>query len=488
MAILTTSKVNHTGMQHIFQLLYSPLALTIRLRVTKTADNASKSLDKLIGSQITNKSRKGVGFVSYNVVPPPHTGLFSPPNLDLSYSGLEEFQQPEFEGYGPKTSKSVSEDISNEVRESPDAPLVEELVSDDKLEKKTVFPTVAKIEFVRPKQQEKPVRKPVKPKAVNTARPNSAVVNVVRANQVNAVKASACWGHPQKEDQGYVDSGCSRHMTWNMSYLSDFKDFNGEIELTTTIDGTVKTGTETSVRRHLQLADADGISSLPTTKIFEQLSLMGVKGDAILLLALLQSRAQLGFKRLSKQSNDSPLLRKVESLETDLKNGQAKYGVLITRLSQKGENVGEKIARSCQARNKEVDELSYEELQQMMIIVPEQGMNVEALQTKYVIIDWEIYTEGTRKYWKIIKVGNHIEKFNSTEPTDDKEREIWVELYDSCGVHHVYTEEGIDIYILVEKEYPLSRGTLTLILATKLLVDQDNKMSIELLRKIFMQA
>ncbi|GJU48345.1 ribonuclease H-like domain-containing protein [Tanacetum coccineum] len=36
-------------------------------------DNASKSLDKLIGSQITDKSRKGVGFVSYNVVPPPPT-------------------------------------------------------------------------------------------------------------------------------------------------------------------------------------------------------------------------------------------------------------------------------------------------------------------------------------------------------------------------------------------------------------------------------
>ncbi|GJS00219.1 ribonuclease H-like domain-containing protein [Tanacetum coccineum] len=151
-------------------------------------DNASKSLDKLIGSQITDKSRKGVGFVSYNVVPPPPTGLFSPPKFDLSNSGLEEFQQPEFEGYGPKTSKSVSEDISNEVRESPDAPLVEELVSDDKLEKKTVFPTVAKIEFVRPKQQEKLVRKSVKydemyrQKVVNTLGPNSAVVNAMREN------------------------------------------------------------------------------------------------------------------------------------------------------------------------------------------------------------------------------------------------------------------------------------------------------------------
>ncbi|GJY69888.1 putative ribonuclease H-like domain-containing protein [Tanacetum coccineum] len=92
-------------------------------------DNASKSLDKLIGSQIPDKSKKGVGGV------------------------------PTFESYGPK---SVSEDISNEVRESPDAPLVEELVSDDKLEKKTIFPIVTKIEFVRPKQQENPVRKPVK--------------------------------------------------------------------------------------------------------------------------------------------------------------------------------------------------------------------------------------------------------------------------------------------------------------------------------------
>ncbi|GKB14931.1 putative ribonuclease H-like domain-containing protein, partial [Tanacetum coccineum] len=33
--------------------------------------------------------------------------------------------------------------------------------------------------------------------------------------------------HPQKEDQGYVDNGCSRHMTGNMSYLSYIKEFDG---------------------------------------------------------------------------------------------------------------------------------------------------------------------------------------------------------------------------------------------------------------------
>nr|GEW95084.1 hypothetical protein [Tanacetum cinerariifolium] len=70
--------------------------------------------------------------------------------------------EPEFGGYGPKTIKSVSEDIPNKVKESPDALLVKELVLNDKLEKKTVFPTVTKIEFIKPKQQEKLVRKPVK--------------------------------------------------------------------------------------------------------------------------------------------------------------------------------------------------------------------------------------------------------------------------------------------------------------------------------------
>ncbi|GJU82740.1 hypothetical protein Tco_1285105 [Tanacetum coccineum] len=118
--------------------------------------NASKSLNKLIWSQISDNSRKGVGFVSYNAVPPLPTGLFAPPTIDLSNSGLEEFQQPEFEGYGPKASKSVCKNTSNEVKKTPDAPLRKKLVSEK--EKQTIFLT--KIEFV--KQQEKPARKPVK--------------------------------------------------------------------------------------------------------------------------------------------------------------------------------------------------------------------------------------------------------------------------------------------------------------------------------------
>ncbi|GKB21303.1 hypothetical protein Tco_0855226 [Tanacetum coccineum] len=49
---------------------------------------------------------------------------------------------------------------------------------------------------------------------------------------------------------------------------------NREQEITATVDGKEFTITEASVRRHLQLADVDGISVLPTTEIFDQLSLM----------------------------------------------------------------------------------------------------------------------------------------------------------------------------------------------------------------------
>ncbi|GKB25393.1 hypothetical protein Tco_0864794, partial [Tanacetum coccineum] len=50
-------------------------------------------------------------------------GLICTPNYYLSNSGLEEFQQPEFDGYRPKVSKSVSKDTSDEVKKTPDAPI-----------------------------------------------------------------------------------------------------------------------------------------------------------------------------------------------------------------------------------------------------------------------------------------------------------------------------------------------------------------------------
>ncbi|GJT31819.1 hypothetical protein Tco_0922238 [Tanacetum coccineum] len=169
---------------------------------------------------------------------------------------------------------------------------------------------------------------------------------------------------------------------------------------------------------------------------------------------------------------DSELVKGSETIESEvdravpeLAAGSSKRDAEeeLDQESSKRQKTGESSELAEEPRVKEADELSQEELQQMMIIVPEQGMNVEALQTKDDLV----------MLWSLVK-----EKFNSTEPTYDKEREIWVELkrlfepdtndelwklqkhihdvtwrlYDSCGVHHVSIEKGIDIYMLVEKE------------------------------------
>ncbi|GKC84189.1 hypothetical protein Tco_1139906 [Tanacetum coccineum] len=66
-----------------------------------------------------------------------------------------------------------------------------------------------------------------------------------------------------------------------------------------------------------------------------------------------------------------------------------------------------------QQSTEEEKELSKKELPKLLIIVPVEEVYVEALQVKYPIIECEVYFEDTRKYWKIIRVGNHIEAYQT---------------------------------------------------------------------------
>ncbi|GKB39224.1 hypothetical protein Tco_0884166 [Tanacetum coccineum] len=161
---------------------------------------------------------------------------------------------------------------------------------------------------------------------------------------------------------------------------------------------------------------------------------------------------------------------------------------------------------SVQEQPKEEEtKLSQEDLQQMMMVVPVEEVYVEAIQTFDDMLK-KFDRDGRDKLWSLVK-----ERFSSTDPTDDKERTLWVELkrlfepdtddimwklqryihdpltwrlYDTCGVHHVSTDKEHDIFMLVEKDYPLTRGLLTLMLCNKLQVDRYSEMADELLRKI----
>nr|GEW46738.1 hypothetical protein [Tanacetum cinerariifolium] len=74
----------------------------------------------------------------------------------------------------------------------------------------------------------------------------------------------------------------------------------GEVQITATIDGKVKLVSEASIRRHLKLEDSDGISTLPNTKIFEQLALMGNIATAIICLATNMTFSKMIFEGMVK--------------------------------------------------------------------------------------------------------------------------------------------------------------------------------------------
>ncbi|GJR26635.1 hypothetical protein Tco_1102867 [Tanacetum coccineum] len=142
----------------------------------------------------------------------------------------------------------------------------------------------------------------------------------------------------------------------------------------------------------------------------------------------------------------------------------------------------------------EQKELSEEELKKMMEIVPVEEIKAEASQVKYPIIDWEIHTKGSRRYWKIIRErALWVELKRLFKP--DKDDVLWklqrymydpltLRLYGTCGVHHVSSTRGHDIYMLIEKDYPLSTTVMNLMLSRRLQVEEDSEMAKDLIMKI----
>nr|GEU61179.1 hypothetical protein [Tanacetum cinerariifolium] len=83
----------------------------------KKFKNVSQSLDKFIRSQIIDKSKRGLGYVSYNAVPPPNTKRFSPLRINLSHTGLPEFVEPGVKSYGFKPIEVVTQTSSVKISE-----------------------------------------------------------------------------------------------------------------------------------------------------------------------------------------------------------------------------------------------------------------------------------------------------------------------------------------------------------------------------------
>nr|GEW30938.1 hypothetical protein [Tanacetum cinerariifolium] len=135
---------------------------------------------------------------------------------------------------------------------------------------------------------------------------------------------------------------------------------------------------------------------------------------------------------------------------------------------EEGERVkrqGLKIDRGSSKRIKTSKDVSEGELKGMMQLVPLEEVYVKALHVKHSIIDWEIHSE----LWTYNQAFMY-------DPLDWK-------LYDTCGVHHVSTKDH-EIFMLVERDYPLRKGLATVMISNKLHVEQYSHMANDLILKI----
>ncbi|GJT34681.1 hypothetical protein Tco_0925100 [Tanacetum coccineum] len=110
-------------------------------------------------------------------------------------------------------------------------------------------------------------------------------------------------------------------------------------------------------------------------------------------------------------------------------------------------------------------------------------------------------SEGSRKYWKIIRVT--YQSFEDMLKGFDREDlvALWSLVKERFGsaessavhgksfmVHHVFSTRGHCIYMLPEKDYPLTTAVMMLMLSRRLQVEEDSEMARDLVKKIFIEA
>nr|GEW96510.1 reverse transcriptase domain-containing protein [Tanacetum cinerariifolium] len=179
-------------------------------------------------------------------------------------------------------------------------------------------------------------------------------------------------------------------------------------------------------------------------------------------------------------------------------------GLNLEQESAKKQKTSEEVSKEAMSP----EEVTKEKVKEMMQLVPIEEVYAKALQVKHPIIDWKVYTEGQMSYWKITRLGgssasyqffidllkhqdmedlNQLwrlvkETLSNRPPTSEKEMELWVEL--NRIVHHV-TSKDKEIYMLVEKDYPLRKGLAFVMICYKLQMENFSQMANDLVLKIY---
>nr|GEW47082.1 hypothetical protein [Tanacetum cinerariifolium] len=177
--------------------------------------NSSESDDSVPTSPVHNRYKTCEG---YHVVSPPYAGTFMPPKPDLVFHDAPP---------ASKTVPNVTSDSEDEFE--PESVSNQKEPSFVQTSKHVKTPRALPVTIVVPKSTVKSQR-PVKHVVNKAHTPIRRNINHIPAprNSNFHKKVTIVKGNPQQalKDKGVIDNGCSRHMTGNISYLSDFKEIS----------------------------------------------------------------------------------------------------------------------------------------------------------------------------------------------------------------------------------------------------------------------
>nr|GEY88580.1 ribonuclease H-like domain-containing protein [Tanacetum cinerariifolium] len=187
--LLESQITDKTGLGYDNQVFHSHVFDCDELSSFESDDSVPTSL-------VNDRFKSGKG---YHVVPPPYTGTFMPSKLNLVLHDAPTASETVLNVFNVEPSiTKPTKDMSQSNK--PYAPIIKDWVSDSEDESEGEhMPTQKAPSFVQTSEHVKTPRTSVKP------------------------------GNPQQalKDKGVIDSGCSRHMTGNISYLFNFEEING---------------------------------------------------------------------------------------------------------------------------------------------------------------------------------------------------------------------------------------------------------------------
>nr|GEV89849.1 hypothetical protein [Tanacetum cinerariifolium] len=223
---------------------------------------SSKNLSKLLESQITDKTGLGYDNQMFTCVVFDCDELISSESdVSVPTSPVHDSETvPNVFNVDPSTTKPAK-DMSQSNR--PSAPIIEDWVSNSEDESEVEHPTQA--ENLR---KDIPRSRGHKHSWTRKACFVCKSVNyLIKDCDYFEKKMVQKPGNPQQplKDKGVIDSGCSRHITGNISYLFDIEEING---------GYVAFGRNPRGGKITGEDDADGIDCMPNEEIFAELARM----------------------------------------------------------------------------------------------------------------------------------------------------------------------------------------------------------------------